>query len=284
MPTKKSDARIAAQLGDSVSPNEKPRRRISATIITLNEERNIAAAIESLSFADEIIVVDSGSTDRTLEIARGLTQRVYVKEWRGYSAQKNFAAAEALHDWIFSLDADERVSPDLATEIDAFKSSPDQPASAYEMSRLANYLGGWIRHSGWYPDRKVRLYDRRKARWVGDFVHEELQVDGVVKRISGDLLHYTVRTVSEHVQRSDRYTTLAAEEMLARGRTPSILAIALAPPVTFFRSYVLKLGLLDGIRGVAIAFFAAYYVFLKNLKSWRKANETRTDSDNHDNH
>lgn len=282
MPIKESDPAAVRQLHE-VSNRTASRRKISATIITLNEEVNIAAALKSLSFADEVIVVDSGSTDRTVEIAREFTDRVYIKEWPGYSAQKNFAASEALHDWIFSIDADERVSAELAKEITRFKDLDEDQASAYEMPRLANYLGGWIRHSGWYPDRKVRLYDRHKARWVGDFVHEELRVDGAVKRFKGDLLHFTVKTVSDHVRRSDRYTTLAAEEMLARGKRPSVWGIALAPLITFFRSYVFKLGLLDGIRGVAIAFFAAYYVFLKNLKAWRKVNETKRDSVNLDN-
>ena len=244
--------------------------KISATIITLNEELNIAEAIESLSFADEIIVVDSGSQDRTVEIASRYTSRVYTKEWAGYSAQKNFAAAEARHDWIFSLDADERVSPRLAGEIEAIKGSNGSVGDACEMARRTSYLGRWIKHSGWYPDYKVRLYDRRVARWTGDYVHEELKVDGAVRRLRGDLLHYTIRSVSDHVQRSDHYTTLAANEMYALGRQPSLAATALGPVITFLRSYFFRLGLLDGWQGLAIASFAAYYVFLKNIKLWEK--------------
>ena len=251
--------------------------KISATIITLNEEVKIAKAMESLSFADEIVLVDSGSTDGTVEIARRYTDRVYIQEWPGYSAQKNFAAAEARHEWIFSLDADERVSMKLAAEIEGIKASLGNGADAYEMPRKANYLGRWIEHSGWYPGYKARLYNRQAARWAGDYVHEELQVDGAVGRLSGDLLHYTVRSVSEHIQRSDRYTTLAANEMYSRGQSPSVAATILGPGIAFFRSYLLKLGVLDGWPGLAIASFAAYYVFLKNLKLWEKRLGERID-------
>jgi glycosyltransferase involved in cell wall biosynthesis len=242
--------------------------KISATVITLNEERNIADALESLSWADEIIVVDSQSTDRTVEIARGFTDRVFVRPWPGYSAQKNFAADQARNDWIFSLDADERVSTELRSEIETVKSRPESTAAAFESPRLAFYLGRRIRHSGWYPDYKARLYHRGRCRWSGDYVHERLEVTGVVKRLSGDLLHYTVRHASEHHLRMDRYTTLAAQEQYARGDRGSIASLLFSPPATFIRSYLLKLGFLDGPQGLAIACFAGYYAFLKNLKLW----------------
>src|SRR5713101_7256320 len=167
--------------------------KITATVITLNEEHNIAAALESLSWADEIIVVACESTDRTVEIARGFTDRVFVRPWPGYSAQKNFAAEQAGNDWIFSLDADERVSKELANEIEQLKVGAEPGAGAFEMSRFTFYLGRWIKHSGWRPDYKLRLYDRKRARWRGDYVHETLEADGKVERLSGDILHYTVR-------------------------------------------------------------------------------------------
>lgn len=243
--------------------------KITATVITLNEEHNIAAALESLSWADEIIVVDSESADRTVEIARRFTDRVFVRPWPGYSAQKNFAAAQATNDWIFSLDADERVSEELALEIEQLKGGGGDPqAAGFEMPRLTFYLGRWIKHSGWYPDHKLRLHNRNRARWRGEFVHESLEADGKVERLSGNILHYTVRDASEHHLRMDRYTTLAAQQAFAQGRRASVGSILLSPIAVFLRSYFFKLGFLDGIQGLAIARFAAHYEFLKNLKLW----------------
>lgn len=243
--------------------------KITATVITLNEEHNIAKALESLSWADEIVVVDSESTDRTIEIARRFTDRVFVRSWPGYSAQKNFAADEAANDWIFSLDADERVSAELADQIKKLELGVAAPA-AFEMPRLTSYLGRWIRHSGWHPDYKVRLYDRKRGSWQGDYVHEALEMDGRVERIKGNILHYTVRDASEHHLRMDRYTTLAAMQMVSRGKHVSVASLLLSPVVVFLRSYIFKLGFLDGTPGLAIARFAAHYEFLKNLKVWEQ--------------
>lgn len=242
--------------------------KITATVITLNEEHNIAAALESLSWADEIIVVDSQSTDRTVEIARGFTDRIFVRSWPGYSAQKNFAAEQASNDWIFSLDADERVSRELANEIARLKDSAEPEAAGFEMYRLTFYLGRWIKHSGWWPDYKLRLYDRTRARWRGDYVHETLEVDGKIERLTGGILHYTVRDAAEHHLRMDRYTTLAAEQAYSQGMRASLVSLLVSPAVVFLRSYLLKLGFLDGVPGLAIARFAAHYEFLKNLKLW----------------
>ena len=242
--------------------------KITATVITLNEEHNIAAALESLSWADEIIVVDSESADRTVEIARRFTDRVFVRPWPGYSAQKNFAASQATNDWIFSLDADERVSEELTVNLERLKRGGDPQASGFEMPRLTFYLGRWIKHSGWYPDCKLRLYDRNRARWRGEFVHESLEVDGGVDKFSGNILHYTVRDASEHHLRMDRYTTLAAEQDFAQARRASLGSMLLSPFAVFLRSYFFKLGFLDGIQGLAIARFAAHYEFLKKLKLW----------------
>jgi glycosyltransferase involved in cell wall biosynthesis len=257
--------------------------KISATIITLNEAANIEKALKSLGWADEIIVVDSGSTDRTVEIAREFTDKVIVKDWPGYSAQKNFAAEQAANDWIFSLDADEQLSPHLISEISTLKgsesyvgqgSSLSSPTargpsvSGYEMPRLCYYMGRWIKHSGWYPDYKLRLYDRRAGCWEGNYVHESLCVRGKVQRLEGRLFHYTVRSASEHHQRMDRYTTLAAEEMHKKGERASATSLLISPAVGFIRSYLLRLGFLDGIAGLAIAYFAAHYAFLKQVKLW----------------
>lgn len=242
--------------------------KITATVITFNEEHNVAAALESLAWADEIIVVDSESNDHTVEIARRFTDRVFVRPWPGYSAQKNFAAHQASNDWIFSLDADERISPELANFIEELKLGGEPEAAAFEMPRLTFYLGRWIKNSGWRPDYKLRLYDRKRARWQGDYLHETLDVDGQVQRLNGNILHYTVRDASEHHLRMDRYTTLAATQSHAQGKRASLASLFVSPMAVFFRSYIFKLGFLDGIPGLAIARFAAHYEFLKNLKLW----------------
>lgn len=240
--------------------------KLSATIITYNEERNISRAIESLRCADEIIVVDSGSSDRTVEIAGKLGARVVDSAWPGYAKQKNYAAECASHDWILSLDADESLSEALEAEIWRLKKTG--PAfDAYTMPRLAQYLGKWIRHSGWYPDRKVRLYDRRKATWVGDYVHESVKVKGTVGHLDSNLLHFTCSSLTEHIKTMDRYTTLAAEQLIASGRKVTWGRLICEPPWTFLRTYVIKLGFLDGVEGLAIANMAALYNFLKYAKA-----------------
>lgn len=240
--------------------------KISATIITLNEERNVARAIESLRCADEIVVVDSGSTDRTVEIAQNLGARVVESSWPGYANQKNHAASHAANDWILSIDADESLSEALEAEIWRLKKSgPD--CDAYTMPRMAKYLGRWIRHSGWYPDRKVRLYDRRKATWVGKFVHESVTVSGKLGHLDANLLHFTCDSLSEHLRTMDRYTTLAAQQLLESGEKPTYARILITPPWTFFQTYVLKLGFLDGPEGLAIANMAALYNFVKYAKA-----------------
>ncbi|MEW6207795.1 MAG: glycosyltransferase family 2 protein [Acidobacteriota bacterium] len=249
--------------------------KISATIITRNEERNIADALRSLAWADEIILVDSESSDRTVEIAREFTDRIFIREWPGYSRQKNFAAEQATHNWIFNLDADERLSDALIEEIRQLKDQPTD-AAAFEMPRKTFYLGRWIKHAGWYPDFKIRLYDRSRGRWQGDFVHESVKTGGKIKRLRGDLLHYTVMNSSEHHQRLDRYTSLAAEELFTRGERASAASILFSPMTAFLRSYIFRLGFLDGIPGLAISYFAAHYVFLRNLKLWEKGSK-RTD-------
>lgn len=240
--------------------------RISATIVALNEERNIARAIESLGCADEVLVVDSGSTDATCEIATRLGARVIEEPWRGYAGQKNFAAAAAAHDWILSLDADESVTGELAAEILALKKDGTR-FDAYSFPRLAQYLGRWIRHSGWYPDRKVRLYNRTKAEWNGEYVHESVRVHGTAGELRGDLLHYTCASLSEHLRTLDRYTALAADEVRARKTPVSLRRLTVDPAWTFLRTYVLQRGFLDGRQGLAIAWMAALYTFLKYARA-----------------
>ena len=240
--------------------------KITATVITFNEERNVARVIESLRCCDEILVLDSGSNDRTAEIATNLGARVEEASWHGYAAQKNIAAELATHDWILSLDADESLSEALEAEIWQIKKAGPK-FDGYTVPRLAQYLGRWILHSGWYPDRKVRLFNRKKAKWVGKFVHESVIVEGRVGHLQSNLLHFTCNSLSEHLKSMDGYTTLAAQEIAAGGKTPGMAMLLLDPPWTFLNTYVVKLGFLDGAEGLTIAYMAAFYNFVKYSKA-----------------
>jgi glycosyltransferase involved in cell wall biosynthesis len=240
---------------------------VTATVITFNEAANIQAALESLSWADELIVVDSESTDNTVEIARRFTDRVTVRPWPGYVAQKNFAAEQASHDWIFSLDADERVSPALADEIRTVLKS-GSGAAGYRVPRVTFHLGRWIRSTDWYPDYQLRLYDRRRGSWSGRYVHESVKVEGAVIDLRGELLHYAYRDLSHHLQTMDRYTTLAAKQMFDEGRRAGLLDLAVHPPAAFLRNYVLRGGFRDGVPGLIVSSMNARYVGLKFAKLW----------------
>lgn len=240
--------------------------QISVTIIARDEEANIARAIASVDFCAEVLVVDSGSTDRTVEIARSLGATVIHQGWSGYAAQKNFAAAQASHDWILSIDADEAVGADLATSIRDLSAKEPEHAG-FDFPRLARYCGKWIRHSGWYPDRKVRLYRRDRGRWIGDFVHESVVVSGPIGHLDGDLLHYTCNTFRDHRANVERYTDLAAREIVSTGQQPSAWRLLLGPPFAFAKSFLAQFGFLDGAAGFTIAWMAARYVYLKHAKA-----------------
>lgn len=240
---------------------------VTATVITLNEADHIQAALESLAWADEIVVVDSESTDRTVAIARQFTDRVFVRPWPGYVAQKNFAAEQASHDWIFSLDADERVSPSLASEI-AGRLKGDAAVAGYRLPRVTFHLGRWIRSTDWYPDYQLRLYDRRRGRWSGSRVHESVKAEGQVVDLRGELLHYAYRDLAHHLQTMDRYTTLAARQMFEEGRRAGWLDLAVHPPAAFLRNYLLRGGFRDGVPGLIVSAMNARYVGLKFAKLW----------------
>jgi glycosyltransferase involved in cell wall biosynthesis len=240
--------------------------KISATVVALNEEANLPRAIESLRCCDEIVVIDSGSSDRTIAIAARLGARVIESEWRGYAAQKNFAAEQAMNDWILSIDADEALSESLEAEIWEIKRGGPH-ADAYTIPRMAQYMGRWILHCGWYPDRKVRLYDRRKARWVGEYVHESVEVSGKVAHLNSNLLHYTCASLSQHLKTTDRYTTLAAQELVAQRSKVPLWRLLVSPPWAFFKTYFIQRGFQDGFEGLVIAYMAAVYVFVKYAKA-----------------
>jgi glycosyltransferase involved in cell wall biosynthesis len=232
---------------------------LSATIVTHNERANIVRAVRSLAAADEIVVIDADSNDGTAEVATELGARVITHAWEGFAAQKNFASTQAQHDWILSLDADEELDGQAQETLLAWKRS--EPATAgYQFARRAQYLGRWILHSGWYPDYKLRLFDRRRGRWQGAYVHESVVVDGPVATMPGEILHYTCNSLDEHRRRIEFYTDLAAREMLERGETVGAVRRALGPPWIFLNSYLLRLGMLDGRQGYLIAKMAARYV------------------------
>jgi glycosyltransferase involved in cell wall biosynthesis len=241
--------------------------KLSVTIITKNEAGDIRAALASVAWADEVIVVDAESTDETVALAGGCGARVLVRAWPGYAAQKNFAAAQASHDWILSLDADERVTPALAEEIRRLiDTGPTH--QAYRMPRVTWHLGRWIRSTDWYPDYQLRLYDRRTAEWTGRYVHEGVRVTGTIGRLRHELQHFAYRDIADHLETMDRYTTLAARQMHETGRRASAIGLALHPPFAFFRNYVLKGGFRDGAAGLIVSAMNAYYVLLKFAKLW----------------
>ena len=239
--------------------------KLTVTVITHNEGPHLAGALESVSWADEIIVVDSGSTDDTVATAQRFTTRIEVREWAGYGTQKNHAAGLASNDWILSIDADERVAPPLAAEIRELMARGPE-AAGYKISRVSYYLGRWIRSTDWYPDYHVRLYDRRAAQWSEHQVHESIRCGGRVERLRGELLHYPYRDVSEHLSKIDRYTTLVARQWAADGRRSSPWQAIVYPRLAFLRNFILRGGFRDGHTGLMVSMLNSYYVLLKYVK------------------
>jgi glycosyltransferase involved in cell wall biosynthesis len=246
--------------------------KITATIITFNEADNIRAACESVHWANEILVVDSESTDATREIAESCGARVISRPWPGFAAQKQYAVDEAKHDWIFSLDADERVSEELRHSIeDLLYTKEAELADGYRVARRTFYMNRWIRGGGWYPDYQLRLYNRARGRWQGAYIHESVKMDEAARTatLKGDLLHYTSPNAAHHHRMiGERYAPLAARQMFENGRRTSQLRIITAGPSAFIRSYLLKGGWRDGLAGFCIARFAAHHAFLKHLMLW----------------
>ncbi|MGB7069120.1 MAG: glycosyltransferase family 2 protein [Pyrinomonadaceae bacterium] len=244
--------------------------KISAVIISFNEEKNIAKALSSVSWADELLVIDSESTDNTRAIAESLGARVIIKKWPGFAEQKQFATDSAAHDLILSLDADERVTAGLRDEIEALLRS-EVLADGYRISRQSYYMGKAIKHGGWYPDRQLRLFDRRKARWKQVHVHESVEMGNGTSadNLEGDIVHYTVESpLHHHRMIGERYAPLAAQKMFDEGRRTSAVRTSFAVPIKFIQCYFLKAGFLDGFPGFCIACFAAHHTFLKHLILW----------------
>ncbi|MBA3886299.1 MAG: glycosyltransferase family 2 protein [Acidobacteria bacterium] len=241
--------------------------KLTVTVITRNEASHIGAALDSVAWADERLVIDSHSTDDTVAIARAHGAQVEQRDWPGYSDQKNYAADSASHDWILSIDADERVSPELAREIQALlRQEPE--ARGYRIPRVTWYLGRWIRSTDWYPDYQLRLYDRRAGRWNGRPVHESVVLTAPPGRLQHDLQHFAYRDISHHLATIDRYTTLAAEQAHAEGRRTSAVAAVVHATFAFLRNYILRKGFSQGAVGLVISVLNSYYVFLKFAKLW----------------
>ena len=236
--------------------------KLTATLICRDEAHHIEAALASVAWCDEIIVIDSGSTDGTVDIARRLANNVIVREWPGYAAQKEFAAAQASHDWILSIDADERVSEALASEIRAVLAAEPREA-AFRIPRMTRHFGRWLRTTDAYPDYQVRLYDRRRARWKPLQVHESVSADGPVGTLRNDLLHEGDDTIDARKEKLRHYAELSAREMHAKGRRGGAMSLLLHPPAAFLRSYVLRRGFLDGAAGFRVSWLQAYYVYKK---------------------
>lgn len=249
-----------------------PRQSLSVVVICCNEEDRIRDCLESVRWADEIVVVDSMSTDRTIELAREFTDRVIQRPWPGYVAQKNFALEQAKSDWVLSIDADERVSPELRKEIEAVLEAPSGDVAGFDMPRHTFYLGRWVNHGGWYPDRKVRLVRRGLAQWEGDDPHDKLAARGAVGRLRGDLVHHTYRNFSHQIRIIDSFSNVVvgkyADDYAKYRRGAIVPLMFVHPPLKFLECYAWKLGFLDGLPGFIIAVASAFYVFAKYVKAW----------------
>ncbi len=245
---------------------------LSVIIITKNEAANIRACIESVAWADEIIVVDSGSTDDTVAICRELGATVHVHDWPGFGMQKNRALSYATHDWVFSIDADERVTPELRASIEAVLHANEYVA--YRISRLSSYCGRFMRHSGWYPDHIVRLFKRGAAKFSDDLVHEKLLVDDKTGMLDGELLHYSYENLEQVLHKVNQYSSAAAQVLQQRGRQASLTGAVLRGSWSFIRTYFLRAGFLDGREGFMLAVSNAegtYYRYLKLMLLSKKA-------------
>jgi glycosyltransferase involved in cell wall biosynthesis len=242
---------------------------LSACIISFNEADNIGACLASLDFCDEIVVVDCGSTDATVSICEAAGARVLYRAFDGFRSQKQFALEQCANDWVLSLDADERVSPALRAAIQAARASGFAGVAGYRFARLSDYFGRFLRHGNAYPDRVLRLFDRRRGGWRGaQEVHESVSVDGAVGRLAGDLIHYPYRSLEHQLAKTQRYARMMAEHEFARGKRASLLKLALSPGWRFWRGYVLRGGFLDGWRGLVYAYVRANYVRQKVMMLW----------------
>ncbi|MFQ3640236.1 MAG: glycosyltransferase family 2 protein [Chloracidobacterium sp.] len=240
---------------------------LAVVIIARNEAARLPAALDSVDWADErIVVVDASTTDDTAEVAASRGARAVLHPFTGYAAQRNFGDTLTTCDWVFCLDADERATPQLRDVIGQALRAPS-PYTAFTVRRRNRYLGHWVRHGGWYPDRQLRLYRRGAGVWRGEFIHESFKAEGSVGHLDGDIDHEAITSLADHQSKMNRYTDLAAQALRASGTSIPLWKLLLWPPATFFKTYLLKRGCLDGFAGLCIAWFAAHYVFLKYAKA-----------------
>ena len=241
--------------------------KLSVTIITYNEEDRLEDALKSVQdIADEIVVVDSHSTDNTVKIAEKYNSRVLFNKFDNYGDQKNVALKNATYEWVLNLDADERVSPELAESIRHLKQSPATGSDGFLIKRKTNYLGRWIMHSGWYPDRKLRLFKKSKSHWSGR-IHERLVLEGQLEQLDGEILHFTYRDMNDHIQRLNRYSYMQAQDIVTKGKKALYPRAIILPSITFIRFYFWKLGILDGFPGFIIALVSSWGTAMKYLKA-----------------
>jgi glycosyltransferase involved in cell wall biosynthesis len=252
---------------------------ISVITLTRNEERNIGPCLESVRWADEILVVDSGSTDRTQEIARRYTEKIHTLPWPGYGAARNFAIAKARGDWILWLDADERVTPGLAGEISGILTRDTRNVNGFAVARRAYFLGRWIRHCGWYPSRDVRIFRRGHGHFTETNVHERLIVDGATARTEHDILHYTDPDLHHYLDKFNSYTGLAAADLETRGRRFHLADLLVRPVFQFLKMYIVRGGFLDGIPGLILCVLSSAYVFTKYAKLWESQQPTNREGE-----
>ena len=248
---------------------------ISAIIITKNEERNVRDCLETVKWVNETIIVDAGSTDRTVDIAKEFTKKIFNRPWDGYGAAKNYGLSQSTSEWILWLDADERVTEELQKEILENITSVDKSVTAMSMPRRANFLGRWIYHCGWYPGRITRVFKRSAGRFTEERVHERLEVQGKTILLHSDLLHHTDPDLKHYFDKFNKYTSLAAEELKERKKGFTLMKMVVNPLWVFFRMYVLRLGFLDGIPGLILCVVSANYVFTKYAKHWECLMQTK---------
>ena len=240
--------------------------KISFCTIILNEEENIKELINNIKdIADEIIIIDSGSKDRGVDIAKSMGAKTFFNEWTDYTTQKNFAISKAENEWVFVLDADERLSEELKENIKKTKEKGTNK-DGFLIARKSFYLGKWIKHSGWYPERRIRFFKKSKGKFYGRFVHEGLSFKGESEILKGDILHFSYKNISDHIDRINKYSLLAAKRKKEEGKRFSFLKLVFSPITRFITHYFIRLGFMDGFQGILIAVFSAFYVFLREVK------------------
>ena len=249
--------------------------KLSVITLAFNEAHNIGDCLESVKWADEIIVIDSGSTDNTIEIAKRYSQQVLTVQWKGYGATKNVALDRASGEWILWLDADERVPRELAEEIQAALRTDNGLVNGYSVPRRAFFLGKWIKHCGWYPGRVTRIFRRTKSRFTESNVHEQISVEGKIAELKNDLLHFTDPDLHHYFRKFNRYTSLAAKDLHSAGKRFSFYDILVRPPFMFFKMYILRRGFLDALQGFILCIVSSAYVFTKYAKLWEIENQKR---------